>query len=682
MALSWAAIHNINKNKANRGKVSKCLVGRMPRLAGYYSAGVSLRDLEGVWKSKTTEELNIKGREEFKEFIVEWKKHCKATGFELLVYHPGVGSESFRDVSHLHILYSHYKNATKTDFIRDWATSRGYKFWFTRISEDSNGRQRVDSFAKYLRQPPREVLFEKGYVPSREQLPEDRLVSTGPKDIGCEPPMDGGQDVESIDGRSDGLPGDKDGLSGGGQELPKTKSAERKEAIWDRLEGIIRRFRSTDTNMLCHRIYETGNDDLIRWYQHVSTSMDWKQNFEVAVQKYNVWCRSRDWDELLDALPDDVETISEAREHVLTIAQSRAVLKKVLLHQLGDMGKVQEFLWQCYQLMNRKSKKFNCLLLKGPANSAKSWFATGLKRSGHTYYTMGNLGRNASTFIWQSLAKKNIFHFEEPCVDPAHIDELKTILGGQTLDVQQKYIDAGGVMRVPVICTTNHDLWRYSLNDREPILGRCFYYQWHTLPKDIVIGGSLHPKVFKGLNELYGFKERAMPSCPEPGISLSDFDSQYARNLEGFQVDSQGVDRREVEGTRKRQRVDLSGTDGTDDSEGDSDGSTPPDRCGKRARGLLGGQDSSTSRVPAVQERPSGLGVPDDCPMDVAVGTDDNGGGSEVQHGSMGTSGEGAQVEHAMASADALGIWLAENANDLGKYRGYFMGMVSVVPEL
>ena len=58
------------------------------------------------------------------------------------------------------------------------------------------------------------------------------------------------------------------------------------------------------------------------------------------------------------------------------------------------------------------------------------------------YYRFWNLGRNSSTFIWQELANKNIFHFYEPYVDQVHVDELKTMLGGQTLDLQIKYKNA------------------------------------------------------------------------------------------------------------------------------------------------------------------------------------------------------------------------------------------------
>lgn len=523
MEKNWQRVAAINKARG-RGRRVPGLCCRMPtNQGGYYAAGISLRDLEGRWKEESLESLNIRADKLFREFSYEWGKLPESSKFEAHVFHPVTaeqyGEDRFRYVPHLHVVYWHYKMCIKTDFIRDWAKARGFRFWYTACG-------RVSDYMQYLRKPPRQVFFEKGRMPAEGPKDPNQPFRGGREGLGCDMDMAGGRGVgEGASSSDEDSKGPDDSITGG--RVYAAKGARRKESIWERLDQLMRRFRVTDEVSLGNRIFGTDDRELIQWYQHVKTDNDWRVNLETAIAKYTAWVKNQDWEVLLDLIPEDPEEISQGRQRVMTVSESLYYLKEILMFQLGSMDAVREFLYECYLVMNRWSGKKNCIYLKGPASSAKSWFATGLKLSMHTYYTHGNLGKNTSNFVWQELATRNVFHFEEPMVDPVHIDDLKTILGGQTLDVQIKYKSAGQVDRIPVICTTNHDLWRFNPGDQSAIKARSYYYVWKTLPETINVTGALHPKVFEGLIKHYGFRERYSPVGVGKSISLADFDPEF-----------------------------------------------------------------------------------------------------------------------------------------------------------
>lgn len=132
-----------------------------------------------------------------------------------------------------------------------------------------------------------------------------------------------------------------------------------------------------------------------------------------------------------------------------------------------------EFDKDMYKWIWMKDGKKNTMVLQGPSNSGKSAF---FKHFISSHGTRVGYICNGS-FPWQGLTGGCMLGvWEEPLLSSAEAEKGKQILGGERTSVAVKFSPPQTVDRVPILVTTNHDLWRYCTQEEETLSNRCFIY--------------------------------------------------------------------------------------------------------------------------------------------------------------------------------------------------------------
>ena len=132
---------------------------------------------------------------------------------------------------------------------------------------------------------------------------------------------------------------------------------------------------------------------------------------------------------------------------------------------------VDEFDWDFYARLTKKTEKKNTFVLYGPSNTGKSSFIRPLLQ----LLVYGEV-TNSNSFMWQHCINKDILLWEEPLIGSSEIDKCKLVFEGTSTDVAIKFKEPARLYRTPVFITTNHTLWRFCDNERAVFENRCTIY--------------------------------------------------------------------------------------------------------------------------------------------------------------------------------------------------------------
>lgn len=151
-----------------------------------------------------------------------------------------------------------------------------------------------------------------------------------------------------------------------------------------------------------------------------------------------------------------------------------------------------------YRWLWRLDPKKNTFVLQGPSNTGKSAFIRGLI-SAHGN-AVGHICNG--TFPFQGLAGTcNLGVWEEPLLSGTEAEKAKQIFGGEPTSIAVKFSAPVQVSRIPIIITSNHDIWRYCTQEQEPLSNRCFIYYCHNRINSSGIAeseGSLNQRCYCG----------------------------------------------------------------------------------------------------------------------------------------------------------------------------------------
>lgn len=136
--------------------------------------------------------------------------------------------------------------------------------------------------------------------------------------------------------------------------------------------------------------------------------------------------------------------------------ESTSKLEYFLSHQMGH--ETEEFINFLFNWLNKTSGKFNCLSIVGPPSSGKTYFARILKHAMITSGQIANMNRN-STFPFNNCVNKRLLHWDEPNFEPSAIENLKLLFSGDELSANIKYQNFTTIVRTPVICTANMEVF-------------------------------------------------------------------------------------------------------------------------------------------------------------------------------------------------------------------------------
>lgn len=155
------------------------------------------------------------------------------------------------------------------------------------------------------------------------------------------------------------------------------------------------------------------------------------------------------------------------------------------------------FVKDMFDILHRKLNKVNSIVLQGPANSGKSLIVRPLTVLIPNYGQV--MGTGADAFAWENCVDRRFGLFEEPVLDPCTINPMKIIMEGGPLGVNVKYSNKVNLRRLPLIITTNHDLWLLSKKDKVPIQARMKHYLFNNCPELINYCKPLNPNLWKHL---------------------------------------------------------------------------------------------------------------------------------------------------------------------------------------
>lgn len=91
-------------------------------------------------------------------------------------------------------------------------------------------------------------------------------------------------------------------------------------------------------------------------------------------------------------------------------------------------------------------------------NGGKNWFFDAVIHFFLNFGEIGNFNRHSS-FPLQEAVNKRILLWNEPNAEPAAMDTLKMLLGGDTFNAKVKYENDAVVTRTPVIVLSNNDIF-------------------------------------------------------------------------------------------------------------------------------------------------------------------------------------------------------------------------------
>lgn len=129
-------------------------------------------------------------------------------------------------------------------------------------------------------------------------------------------------------------------------------------------------------------------------------------------------------------------------------------------------------------LLEKTTKKINCLRLIGSPNSGKTLLANLIVEPFIPCYMNNHASENE--FYLSNMLNKAIILCEELYITTATAEDFKSVLGGQPIDISKKHQEKQLLSRTPVIVTSNYSKFgRGHLPpvDENALALRCFNYQ-------------------------------------------------------------------------------------------------------------------------------------------------------------------------------------------------------------
>jgi hypothetical protein len=144
------------------------------------------------------------------------------------------------------------------------------------------------------------------------------------------------------------------------------------------------------------------------------------------------------------------------------------------MFQFGNSeDQVISFCTNLSKLLNRETKKQNCLEIISPPSSGKNWFLDPLLIFMTSKGQISN-AKKGNNFPLDNCFNKRVLFFNEPRLEPTFYETLLMLFAGDPMSEQAKFRSVCEIIRTPVIVTANS-----SAFPREKRWNcRLFRYKW------------------------------------------------------------------------------------------------------------------------------------------------------------------------------------------------------------
>lgn len=196
------------------------------------------------------------------------------------------------------------------------------------------------------------------------------------------------------------------------------------------------------------------------------------------------------WLHLLTVDPLHLFFASEdTHNYYYSIKKSVKLLECLLNYQYNnDEERVQNFLQDLYDILNKLRPKCNTLFVLGEPNSGKNWFFDATIHFCVNFGIITNWNRH-NQFPLQDCTNRRVLFWNEPNFEDGVIETLKMLFGGDQCGARIKYEGDAVISRTPIIILSNNDCFPKDLAFRS----RMIRHQWHSCKELKRFGRKPHP---------------------------------------------------------------------------------------------------------------------------------------------------------------------------------------------
>lgn len=133
---------------------------------------------------------------------------------------------------------------------------------------------------------------------------------------------------------------------------------------------------------------------------------------------------------------------------------------------------IQNFAQKTFKILTKNNNKKNTIVLEGIPNSGKSSLARAIVQC---FPKFGEV-TNTSNFMWADLLHKPIGICEEPIFNEICSEKLKLIMEGSPTQIDIKHKGSELLEKIPLIITTNHELWTWVPQNKNAYIQRCVFF--------------------------------------------------------------------------------------------------------------------------------------------------------------------------------------------------------------
>lgn len=136
------------------------------------------------------------------------------------------------------------------------------------------------------------------------------------------------------------------------------------------------------------------------------------------------------------------------------------------------------------EILNKETNKINCLRLIGVPNSGKTLLANLICEPFIVCYNNNHGSENE--FYLSNMLNKSIILCEELYITIATAEDMKSVLGGQPIDVAKKFNEKQLLSRTPVIITSNYEKFgrgHLCPTDEKALSLRCHTFNFRATVK-------------------------------------------------------------------------------------------------------------------------------------------------------------------------------------------------------
>lgn len=179
--------------------------------------------------------------------------------------------------------------------------------------------------------------------------------------------------------------------------------------------------------------------------------------------------------------------LDEQRKDMLKYAFDTALLTAPDENQLSEISRLftvnnvdpYEFASALKHVLQKEDAKINTLRIIGVPNSGKTLIANCICKPFICCYNNNHGSENE--FYLSNMLNKSIILCEELYITTATAEDLKSILGGQPIDIAKKFFEKQLISRTPIVVTSNYSKFgrgHLPPTDENALALRCKTFQF------------------------------------------------------------------------------------------------------------------------------------------------------------------------------------------------------------